>query len=56
MKNDKQHFYDSFKKPTNVSIPKNIILTKKQNKIFNDVCGSQMKRYNYDKIEYEVKY
>ena len=55
-KNDKQHFYDAFKKPTNVSIPKNIILTKKQNKIFNDVCGTQMKRYNYDKIEYEVKY
>jgi hypothetical protein len=55
-KNDKQHFYNAFKKPTNVSIPKNIILTKKQNKIFNEVCGTQMKRYNYDKIEYEVKY
>ena len=51
-----QHFYDTFKKPTNVSIPKNIILTKKQNKIFNDVCGAQMMKYKYGKIEYEVKY
>ena len=49
-------FCETFKIPTNVSIPKNIILTKKQIKIFDDVCRSQMMKYNYSNIEYDVKY
>tara|TARA_A100001234_G_C12630422_1_gene387966 strand:- start:757 stop:1578 length:822 start_codon:yes stop_codon:yes gene_type:complete len=55
-KKDYKKFVNSFKKPTNVSIPKNIILTKQQNKIFYDVCQKAMLKYKYNDREYEVKY
>ena len=49
-------FYNSFKKPVNIGIKKNYMLTKKQNIIFNEVCNDEMIKYGYDETEYEVKY
>ena len=55
-KKDINQFYDSFKKPMNVRIPKNFMMNNSQKKIFNKICGDQMLKYNYGEEEYEVEY
>lgn len=47
---------DSFKKPVNVTIPKNFKLNRKQNKIFDEVCCKEMKKFKYSNLEYETSY
>ena len=49
-------FYNIFKKPLNVTIPKNFMMNESQKKIFNKTCGKQMLNYSYGVDEYEVKY
>lgn len=49
-------FQKSFKRPMNVTIPKNIYLSSVQKKIFQRECDSVMRKFNYDDNEYKTIY
>ena len=56
-KSNQKIFYNSFKSPANVAIPKNFYFNKLQNKTFIKECGNDMKKYGYNVDEdYEIIY
>ena len=57
IKKNYSKIFKSFKKPVNVKYPKNFALTKKQQLVFKNVCGEEMKINGYEINDYyKVKY